>query len=159
MKGYYNMPEETAKMFTDDGFFKTGDVGKIDDERYISLCGRAKNIIVTSGGKNVYPEEIEDAFQLYDNIQQITAQGYVEDDESKSESIEALIYPSDEAFKKLGIERGDSFSNDDIRHLIQADVDAVNHTLQPYARITKITILDKPLEMTTTLKVKRNYKK
>lgn len=159
MKGYYNMPEETAKMFTDDGFFKTGDVGKIDDERYISLCGRAKNIIVTSGGKNVYPEEIEDAFQLYDNIQQITVQGYIEDNESKSESIEALIYPSDEAFKKLGVERGASFAGYDIRHLIQADVDAVNHTLQPYARITKITILDKPLEMTTTLKVKRNYKK
>ena len=59
MQGYYNMPEETAKMFTEDGFLKTGDLGWKDSEGYVMLCGRAKNLIVTNGGKNVYPEEIE----------------------------------------------------------------------------------------------------
>lgn len=159
MKGYYNMPEETAKMFTEDGFIKTGDIGKLDSEHYLILCGRAKNIIVTEGGKNVYPEEIEDAFQLYDDIQQITVQGYIMNVDTRSEGIEALIYPSDEVFNKLGIKREEIFATDDIKDIIQAEVDAVNRTLQPYARISKIVILENPLAMTTTLKVKRNYKK
>jgi long-chain acyl-CoA synthetase len=159
MKGYYNMPEETAKMFTEDGFLKTGDIGKLDSEHYLVLCGRAKNIIVTSGGKNVYPEEIEDAFQLYDDIQQITVQGYIEDQNTLSEGIEALVYPSDEVFNKLGVKREEMFASDDVKEIIQGDVDAVNKTLQPYARISRIEILEKPLAMTTTLKVKRNYRK
>jgi len=159
MKGYYNMPEETAKMFTEDGFLKTGDIGKLDSEHYLILCGRAKNIIVTSGGKNVYPEELEDAFQMYDNIQQITVQSYIEDEATRSEEIEALIYPSDEVFAKLGVKREAMFASEDVKEIIQGDVDAVNRTLQPYARISRIEILEKPLEMTTTLKVKRNYKK
>ncbi|MCK9170804.1 MAG: AMP-binding protein [Treponema sp.] len=158
MKGYYNMPEETKKMFTEDGFLKTGDIGKLDAEHYLVLCGRAKNIIVTSGGKNVYPEEIEDAFQLYDDIQQITVQGYIEDQNTRSEGIEALIYPSDEVYNRLGVKREEMFASDDVKEIIQTDVDTVNRTLQPYARISRIEILEKPLAMTTTLKVKRSYK-
>lgn len=160
MKGYYKMPKETAAVFTEDGFFKTGDIGAIDNEHYVTLHGRAKNIIVTAGGKNVYPEEIEDAFQLCENIQQITVQGYLENVKEKSEAIEALIYPSDEAFAKCNTKRGETlFVSDELKSLLQADVDAVNKNLQPYARITKVTILEKPLEMTTSMKVKRNYKK
>ena len=64
MQGYYKMPEETAKVFTKDGWFKTGDLGWLDKENYVMLSGRSKNMIVTEGGKNVYPEEIEDSFQL-----------------------------------------------------------------------------------------------
>ena len=90
MKGYYNMPEETAKMFTEDGWLKTGDIGKIDKEHYVYLCGRAKNLIVTAGGKNVYPEEIEDAFQLCDDVQQIVVQGYANAEDETAEEIEAL---------------------------------------------------------------------
>lgn len=58
MQGYYNNPEETAKVFKN-GWFRTGDLGYIDDEGYLFLCGRAKNVIVLKNGKNVYPEEIE----------------------------------------------------------------------------------------------------
>src|SRR5574344_768973 len=159
MKGYYNMPEETAKMFTEDGFLKSGDIGRLDSEHYLYLCGRAKNIIVTSGGKNVYPEEIEDAFQMYDNVQQIVVQGYKEKEDPTSEAIEALIYPSDLVYNTLGIKRSDSFATDDVKEIIQNDVDSVNRTLQPYARITKVTILEQPMATTTTLKVKRNYSK
>ena len=66
------MEEETAKVFTPDGFFKTGDLGNLDSEGYLILAGRVKNMIVTEGGKNVYPEEIENAFQLFTDIAQIT---------------------------------------------------------------------------------------
>ncbi len=159
MQGYYKMPEETAKMYTEDGFFKTGDLGWMDKENYIMLCGRAKNLIVTSGGKNVYPEEIEDAFQLYDEVKQVTVQGYHKDGDKTSEEIEALIYPSDELFAKLGVERNNNFVQDEVLESIQKIVSKVNKTLQSYEHISNITILKEHLAMTTSLKVKRNYKK
>lgn len=158
-QGYYHLPEETAKVFTEDGWFKTGDLGWLDDEGYLMLAGRAKNMIVTEGGKNVYPEEIENAFQLYTDIEQITVRGYLADAATKSEQIEALIYASEDVFKRLGIERAGNETADAIFAQIKPTVDAVNKTLQPYARISKITLLEKPLEMTTTQKVKRTYTK
>lgn len=161
MQGYYKMPEETAKVFTEDGWFKTGDLGWLDKENYLMLSGRSKNMIVTEGGKNVYPEEIEDSFQLEGDIQQITVQGYMADKKTESEELEALIYPSDELFKRLNISREDTgmLSKNMVKVEIQAVVEKVNKRLQPYQRITRIEVLEKPLEMTTTLKVKRNYKK
>ncbi len=159
MQGYYNMPEETAAMFTEDGWFKTGDLGRLDNENYLYLAGRAKNMIVTEGGKNVFPEEIENYFQLYTDIEQITVQGYIMDEATKSEGIEALIYPSDDLYKKLNTVRGELESQTAVYEDIEDIVAEVNKKLQPYARISNIVILDEPLEMTTTKKVKRVYKK
>ena len=79
------------------------------------------------------------------------------DKETKSEGIEALIYPSEECMKRLGAVRGDQNSADLVKETISDIVEKVNKTLATYARITKITILDEALEMTTTKKVKRNY--
>ena len=161
MQGYYKMPEETEKMFTSDGWFKTGDLGWLDSEKYLMLSGRCKNLIVTEGGKNVYPEEIEDSFQLETDIQQITVRGYVANKNTKSEEIEAMIYPSDSFFEKMNFSREDSFSDEkkkaEVLKFISKIVEKINKKLQPYQRITKITILEKPLEMTTTMKVKRNF--
>ncbi|MDR2071345.1 MAG: AMP-binding protein, partial [Treponema sp.] len=98
MKGYFEMPEETAASFTPDGYLKTGDLGYLDSENYLYLTGRAKNIIVTEGGKNVYPEEIENEFQLFDEIDQILVRGFVLDKKMKTEGIEALVYPSPDFF-------------------------------------------------------------
>ena len=161
MQGYYKMPEETEKMFTSDGWFKTGDLGWLDSEKYLMLSGRCKNLIVTEGGKNVYPEEIEDSFQLETDIQQITVKGYVANKNTKSEEIEAMIYPSDSLFEEMNFSREDSFSDEkkkaEVLKSISKIVEKINKKLQPYQRITKITILEKPLEMTTTMKVKRNF--
>lgn len=161
MQGYYKMPEETEKMFTSDGWFKTGDLGWLDSEKYLMLSGRCKNLIVTEGGKNVYPEEIEDSFQLETDIQQITVRGYVANKNTKSEEIEAMIYPSDSLFEEMNFSREDSFSDEkkkaEVLKSISKIVEKINKKLQPYQRITKITILEKPLEMTTTMKVKRNF--
>ena len=159
MKGYYNMPEATAEVFTEDGWFKTGDLGKLDNENYLYLAGRAKNMIVTEGGKNVFPEEIENAFQLFTDIEQITVQGYIMDEATKSEGIEALIYPAEELFKRLNVMRGTPESVDPVYSAISDLVAKVNKDAAPYAKISKITILEEPLEMTTTKKVKRNYNK
>lgn len=157
MQGYYKMPEETKAMFTEDGYLKTGDLGWMDKDRYLMLCGRAKNLIVTSGGKNVYPEEIEDAFQLYDDVQQITVRGYYSDDDKTSEEIEALIYPSDDLYKRLGFERNNEFVQEEVLEAIQKTVNKVNKTFQSYSQISKVTLLKEPLEMTTSQKVKRNF--
>jgi len=159
MQGYYKMPDETAAVFTEDGFFKTGDLGRLDSEGYLYLAGRAKNMIVTEGGKNVYPEEIENQFQLVTDIEQITVQGYIMDEATKSEGIEALIYPSDELFNRLQLLRGDMESADLVKETVDGLVAEVNRRLQPYSRISRTTILEEPLEMTTTKKVKRTYSK
>ena len=167
MQGYYGMPEETAKVMTGDGYFRTGDLGYLDSENYLMLAGRAKNMIVTEGGKNVYPEEIEDMFQLETDIQQIVVQGYISDKEKRTEGIEALVYPSDELFKRFGLTRDDatikSSAADDVQaavnRVIHGIVEKVNRQLLPYQRIDRVVVLREPLEITTTMKIKRNYNK
>jgi long-chain acyl-CoA synthetase len=151
MKGYYNMPDETAASFTPDGYLKTGDLGYMDNENYLYLTGRAKNMIVTEGGKNVYPEEIENEFQLYEEIEQILIRGYVLDKKMKSETIEALVYPNPE-FKN---EKGEVPSAHEMKGRIERIDSEVNQRLQSYQKIDRIEILDKPMEMTTTKKIKR----
>jgi long-chain acyl-CoA synthetase len=151
MMGYHNMPEETKAAFTEDGYLKTGDLGYMDNENYLYLTGRAKNMIVTEGGKNVYPEEIENEFQLFEEIEQILIRGYVLDSKMKTEGIEALVYPNPE-YKD---EKGGHPSAEDVGKRIGQIISEVNQRLQPYQKIAKTVILDKPMEMTTTKKIKR----
>ncbi len=153
MKGYYKMPEETAEVFTEDGWFKTGDLGYMDEEDYVYLTGRAKNLIVTEGGKNVYPEEIENRFQLYVEIDQILVKGYHEKANESVELIKALIYPEQEWLKKLADTEAAAYKAAEAR--MEAIVDEVNQKLLPYQKIMRVQVLRKPLEMTTTKKVKR----
>ncbi len=143
MQGYYQNEEATKNAFTEDGFFKTGDVGYLDKDNYLYLTGRAKSMIVTEGGKNVFPEEIEDHFQLYDDIEQILVKGYVLDAKMKTEGIEALIYPAEDA-------------SDKSREHFERIVAEVNSTLKPYQKIMRFHVLDQPMEMTTTRKIKRH---
>jgi len=151
MLGYYNLPEETAAAFTEDGYLKTGDLGYMDSENYLYLTGRAKNMIVTEGGKNVYPEEIENEFQLYEEIEQILVKGYLLDERMKTEGIEALVYPNQE-FKN---EKGEIPSKDEMKTRLEKIIAEVNQRLLPYQKINRIEVLDQPLEMTTTKKIKR----
>lgn len=147
-QGYYNNEEATAEIMDKDGYLHTGDVGYINDRGFVFLTGRAKNIIVTEGGKNVFPEEIEDHFQLYFDIEQICVLGYVVDKEKKAESVCAVIYPS------LDCKRKFSDKNDLQKH-IENIVEEVNKSLLPYKRIRKTIVVDEELEMSSTKKVKR----
>ncbi len=155
MQGYYRNPDATEAVFTEDGWFMTGDVGYLDDENYLYLTGRKKSLIVTEGGKNVFPEEIEDHFQLDDEIDQILVRGYVLDEKMKTEGIEALIYPNEEALKKALSKAGYEFTAENTKVIFERIVDRVNRELLPYKRISRITILEEPMEMTTTKKIKR----
>lgn len=149
-KGYYNDPKNTALLFTEDGFLHTGDIGRLDRENYLYLKGRAKNLIVTEGGVNVYPEEIEDAFQLYGQIDQIMVHGYLSNKQMRSEGVEAFIHPDYEYYKELG------YTEKQIEEDINKIVSDVNRKLASYKKITKTTILKEPMAMTTTKKIQRN---
>jgi len=152
MQGYYRNEAATREAFTEDGWLKTGDVGFLDRENYLYLTGRRKSLIVTEGGKNVYPEEIEDRFQLSPEVEQVLVRGYLLDRKMKTEGIEALIFPSADYFREKGIlpelkER--------VRARLQEVIDEVNRGLQPFQRIQRFKVLDQALEMTTTKKIKR----
>ena len=148
--GYYKDEENTKALFDENGYLKTGDLGYMDSEKYVYLKGRAKNLIVTEGGKNVYPEEIEDAFQTYTNVEQILVRGFQQKKDVPCECIEAVIYPSPDYYKAKG------FTPEQIKADIEATVKSVNQNLMIYKKIEKITIIDKPMDMTTTKKIKRN---
>jgi long-chain acyl-CoA synthetase len=153
MKGYYEDEEATAEAFTEDGYFRTGDMGRLDHENYLYLTGRKKSLIVTAGGKNVYPEEIEDHFQLYDEVDQIMVKGFISNEELREEDVEAYIHPDLEYFASQSADAADWAA---IEARLQEIVDEVNKELLPYQRIKRITVLRAPMEMTTTKKIKRH---
>ncbi len=146
MQGYYKNEAETRRVFDEDGYLITGDVGYLDKENYLYLTGRLNSMIVTEGGKNVYPEEIENHFQLYDEIEQILVKGFVQDEKMKREAIEAYIYPVEET-RKLG--------RDVVEKRFNTIIAEVNRELHSYQRISRFKILDEPMETTTTRKIKR----
>lgn len=158
MQGYYKNQAATDEVFTEDGWFRTGDVGYMDSDDYVYLTGRAKNMIVTEGGKNVYPEEIENRFQLYSEVEQIMVKGHIVDAVQKVEGIEAFIYPAKDWFDQNppgGSGSGTTWDKAAMEAHLRGVVDKVNAQMMPYSRIDKVTFLDEPLEMTTTKKVKR----
>ena len=147
MKGYYKNDEATEEVLSSDGWLNTGDVGHIDSNGFLYLTGRAKSIIVTEGGKNVFPEEIEDKFQLFNEIEQCCIIPYMINKEMKTEGIRMVIYPTEAYLKEHGMEETS-------RHMEEV-VESVNKGLQSYKKITMVTVVDQPLPMTSTKKVKR----
>ncbi|HAN42323.1 MAG TPA: long-chain fatty acid--CoA ligase, partial [Sphaerochaeta sp.] len=146
--GYYKNPEATAETIDKDGWLHTGDVGYMDEKGFVYITGRAKNIIVTDGGKNVFPEEIEDHFQLYYDIEQICVVGYDVDSKMKIEGVAAIIYPSEDCRKNYP----------DVAKLkehMDKIVEEVNHDLLQYKKIRKVFVVNEPLAMTSTKKIQR----
>jgi long-chain acyl-CoA synthetase len=152
MQGYYRNEAATREVLSEDGWLATGDVGYLDRENYLFLTGRKKSMIVTEGGKNVYPEEIEDRFQLHGEIEQILVRGYLIDRKMKTEGIEAVVYPSADQLRETGTDPRDAEA---VRRRIQAVIREVNAWLRPYQRIQRLSIAGEPMEMTTTRKIKR----
>ncbi len=154
MAGYYKMPVETSEVLSADGWLKTGDLGHVDAGDYVYLEGRAKNLIVTEGGKNVYPEEIENRFQLFDEVEQVFVCGYIEDAEMKSEGIEAMLFPNADRFK-AGDKETSPLDWKAVEARLRGIVEEVNQKLLPYQKISKVTVLRERLAETTKKTVKR----
>lgn len=149
MQGYYKNPEATREVLDEEGWLNTGDVGHIDSKNYFYITGRSKSIIVTDGGKNVFPEEIEDKFQLYDEMEQLCIIGFMKDEKLKAEGVRMIIYPSKSCFDK------NDKDMDKIQKRMEEIVSTVNKDLQSHKKIEMVTVVDEPLPMTSTKKVKR----
>jgi long-chain acyl-CoA synthetase len=152
MLGYYKNPEETEKVLSADGWFKTGDYGYVDDEGYIYITGRKKNVIVLQGGKNVFPEEIEEYLEAVPQIEEVVVVGR-ENAETKDVEIVAIVYPNEEECKKSNLE------GDAIYEYINGEITKINKKLAAYKHINKLEIREEPFEKTTTRKIRRNLVK
>lgn len=161
MKGYYNMPEETKKAIDEDGWFYTGDIGKIDEDGFLSITDRKKNIIVLSSGKNVAPQLIENQLKRCPYINQILLIG------DKRKSISALIVPDFERLEEYARYRNVSYQSlselvtkDDIRWIFRQEIDRLSEKFATFERVKMFTLLGKEFtieadEVTPTLKLKR----
>jgi len=151
MKGYYENPEATKASFTEDGFLKTGDLGYIDEKGYIYVCGRAKNVIVTPAGKNVYPEEVEFELNKSPYILESLVFGYPV---RGGEEVWAVIVPDYEAIDADF--EGKHLTEKDIEELIAKEVKACMSKLAMFKRVKRFIIRDEELPKTTTRKIKRH---
>ena len=161
MKGYYNNPEATQEAFTEDGFFRTGDIGEVDGEGHLRITDRKKEMIITSGGKNIAPQPIENAFNTDPYIEQVCVLG------DSRKYLAALVVPNFVNLEAWAREQGipwqsreELVSNGRVRALIEERVQRVNGTLARYETIKRFAILPGEFsegggELTPTLKKKR----
>ncbi|PID57662.1 MAG: AMP-dependent synthetase [Ignavibacteriae bacterium] len=152
MLGYYKNEEETKNAF-EDGWFKTGDIGYFDQDNFLHIAGRKKNVIISKSGKNVFPEEIEDQLNHSEYIQESLVYGAKNN--KQNEIIAAKIVVNTEAFLLLSQEKGVKINDKLIRKTISDEVKKVNKKLTSYKRIIKFDIREKEFEKTTTQKIKR----
>ncbi len=151
MLGYYEDPEATDAVFTEDGYFRTGDVGYMDEDGYLYITGREKSVIVLENGKNVFPEEIEEYLEPIDFISECVVVGR-HSEGSDSIILTAIIYPDMTKFPE-------GTTNEEIHAAAKEKIDAINRSLVSYKHIREIEIRDTEFVKTTTRKIKRNLVK
>ena len=140
--GYYKNKEATKASFTNDDWFKTGDMGIIDSDGYLFLRGRSKCMILGPSGQNIYPEELE---AVINNIQYVVESLVIDD----NGSLTALIYPD---FHQAEL---DGMSRDDVQKHLNDGLPAINAMLPSYAQIRKLEFLDEDFERTPKRNIKR----
>ncbi len=161
MREYYKMPAETAETLTEDGWQHTGDLGEIDDEGFLKITGRKKDLIVTAGGKNVAPSAIEGLIATSQYISQVCVIG------DRRKYLTALITVDQDNIRAYAAEHGiagdsldELLASDEINALIQSVVEEKNTHFASFETIKKFRLLEEfSIEngmLTPTLKVKRN---
>lgn len=151
MLGYYNNQAETNKTIIN-GWFHTGDLGKIDENGYLYITGRCKSVIVTKNGKNIYPEEIEYYLNENDFISEAIVLGLQKDNDNET-YVNAQIFPNKEAIQEYLKDANPT--PEDIKRIISDVVKSVNSKLPNYKHIKNFGIRDEEFEKTTTQKIKR----
>jgi len=159
--GYWNKPEQTAEVFDPEGFFHTGDIGTIDDDGFVFITDRKKDLIVTAGGKNIAPQPVESELKESPYIENAVLIG------DGRPYIVALLAPDPEAVAAWAAERGEDagdlagvVSNPDLEREFARTVEAVNLKLARFEQIKTFRVLPEPLTveggaLTPTMKVKR----
>lgn len=139
MQGYYKMPEETAQTL-EDGWLKTGDLGYVDEDRFVYITGRRKNLIILANGENVSPEELENELSRSGLVKEILVR-------EKDKIIEAEIFPDYEYARKKHIK--------DIEGRLQELIDTFNKDMPVYKRIYNLIVRETEFEKTPSKKIKR----
>lgn len=140
--GYYKNPEATKEVFTEDGWFRTGDIGVVDSDGYLYIRGRSKCMILGPSGQNIYPEELE---AVINNASYVVDSLVIED----GGGLTALIYPDYHLAEQDGIGR------DDLITRLQTSLPDINEALPSYAQIRRIEIMPEDFERTPKRSIKR----
>ena len=149
MLGYYNRPDLTAEVMTEDGWFRTGDYGYVDKKGYIYITGRKKNIIIASNGKNVFPEEIEEYFSQIPLVEEVVVVGR-ECEKTGDTVIAAVVVPNKEECDAHGLH-----DDETVYEAINHAVHELNQKLESFKHIGIVELRHEPFEKTAARKIKR----
>ncbi len=144
MMGYYKDPEATREAFTDDGWFRTGDIGYMDDEGYIFITGRKKNVIILSNGKNVFPEELEEHIAP---VQTILESVVTVRETDGNPVLTAICVPN--------MEMLEGKSDEELYNIMKAEIEKINNTLPTYKKMLRVELRKEPFERNTAKKIMR----
>ena len=147
MLGYYNNPEATAEVFDKDGFFHTGDYGKLDEEGWIYITGRKKNLIILSNGKNVYPEEIEADLQKVEGVSEVVVYAGESRVQKDKITIVAEIFPDADLLAHMGVNNAQEYFENQVK--------ALNAKMPPYKAVKCVKIRDTEFQKNTSRKITR----
>lgn len=151
MMGYYENPAATAKVLKG-GRLYTGDLGYMDEEGYLFITGRKKNVIVTKNGKNIFPEEVEAYLAKIPYVKESLVWGRFEEESGETEVNAQVVIDMDEIKERLNIE---NISNEEVYNLIHKEIKEINKMMPLYKRIKDFTIREEEFAKTTTKKIKR----
>ncbi|MCS6861899.1 MAG: long-chain fatty acid--CoA ligase [Abditibacteriales bacterium] len=160
MLGYYNKPKETAEALDAEGWFHTGDIGEFDEDGFLRITDRKKDLIVLANGKNVAPQPIENALKASPYISQVVLLG------DKQSTVAALVVPAFERLKQFAQERGipqenaDLLAHPEVVRLFRQEIDRLSTHLADFEKVHRFALLDHEFtiedgEMTPTLKIRR----
>ena len=147
MLGYYKNPEATAEVFDKDGFFHTGDYGKLDEEGWIYITGRKKNLIILSNGKNVYPEEIEADLQKVEGVSEVVVYAGESRVQKDKITIVAEIFPDADLLADKGIS--------DFQKYFEDQVKILNSRMPSYKAVKCVKLRDVEFQKNTSRKITR----
>ena len=147
MLGYFNDPEATAAAFDKDGFFRTGDYGRLDEEGWIYITGRKKNLIILSNGKNVYPEEIEAEIQKVEGVSEVVVYAGESRVSKGKITIVAEIFPDADLLKAKGIADPQTYFEDAVKK--------INEKMPPFKAVKTVKLRDTEFQKNTSRKIVR----
>jgi long-chain acyl-CoA synthetase len=147
MLGYYKDPEATARVFDEEGYFRTGDYGRLDEEGWLYITGRLKNIIILSNGKNVYPEEIETEISRIYGVSEVVVYAGESKAQKSKEVIVAEIFPDFEALSMRGIDNVQEYFNNEVKK--------INNRMAPYKAVILVKIRNEEFQKNASKKILR----
>jgi long-chain acyl-CoA synthetase len=140
MLGYYKNEEATKAVFTEDGWMRTGDLGRLDKKKNIYIKGRSKTMFLGASGQNIYPEEIEDKL----NNQEAVGESLIVEREGK---LVALVFPDETLTKRMTLE--------EVQKIMKANLEKLNKLIPSYSKVSNIEVQEKPFEHTPKKSIKR----